>query len=420
VRIWIITQYFHPENFGINQIATNLVDRGHSVTVLSAMPNYPSGEFSPGYGGWRTRRESYDGVSVIRVPVLPRGNASLLRLALNYASYAIVSSITAPFLLRGRADIIFVYQPSPLTVAIPAIVLRWIKRIPVVLWVQDLWPESLTVGNVLPWPFTLALIRKAAGFVYRCCSLILVQSPAYIASVRVLAPNVAIHYLPNSADSQYYPLDPPAAEPPHGLSQGFTVLFAGNIGIAQDFDAILSAAERVRRVPDIQWVIVGEGRRRDWLKSEIIVRKLGDTVHLVDQQRPEAMPPYFAFANALLVTLSQSKVAALTIPAKLQAYLACGRPIIAAVDGEAARIVKASGAGLICEPGRPAALAEAVLELYKMSATERDRMGKAGRKYFEQEFDHKVLMDELEGWLMELKNGHRGCSHNLNARDTTL
>jgi len=405
VKIWIITQYFHPENFGINQVAVDLAKRGHAVTVLSAMPNYPLGTIWPGYRGWRIHRETYCGVSVIRLPVITRGRGTPMRLALNYLSFALVATTAAPFLLRGRADALFVYQPSPLTVAVPAIVVRRVKRIPLILWVQDLWPESLTSSDISPWPITLRLIRQLARFVYRRCSLILVQSRGYIEPIRLLASEVPVRYFPNSADAQFRPLDkPPEIDRHLGLPNGFKVLYAGNIGAGQDFETILSTAERLRHFPEIKWVIVGEGRRKSWVRNEIVARKLGHLFRLVDQQPADLMPLYFAAADGLLVTLLRGEVAALTIPSKLQAYLACGRPIIAAIAGEGAKIVAESGAGLTSEPGNPAALAEAVLTLYNMSPTERANMGKAGRRYFEQEFDQGQLMDKLAGWLADVKH----------------
>lgn len=403
MKIWIITQYFYPENFNINQVAVDLAGRGHQVTVLSGMPNYPSGEFSPGFGGWRVRRDDHNGIAVIRVPVLARGRGTPARLVLNYLSYAIIASIVAPFVLRGRPDAIFVYQPSPLTVAFPAIVLSWIKRSPVVLWVQDLWPESLAAGNLTPSPSLVRIVRRIAGFIYRRCALVLVQSPAYVAPIQALAPQAAIRYFPNSADRQYHPIDAPAgAAELFGLPDGFRVIYAGNVGIAQDFDTIVAAAERLRDRTDIQWVIVGEGRRKGWLRNEIAKRKLGGTFHLIDQQLTDLMPSYFALAHALLVTLSKSPVAAITIPAKVQAYLACGRPIIGAIEGEAAKIVAQSGAGLTCAPGRPAELADTVIALRNKTPAEREQMGKAGRRYFEAEFEQTVLMEKLIGWLTEL------------------
>lgn len=405
MKIWIISQYFHPENFAINQTAVELCKRGHDVTILSGMPNYPSGHFAPGYGGWRIRRETYYGVSVIRIPMIARGRGTRRMLALNYLSYAMVATLAAPFLLRGRADVVFVYQPSPLTVVLPALMMRLIKKTPVVLWIQDLWPESLVAAGALTSTAALKPIRWLARFIYRRCALILVQSPGFIEHVRSLTPpEVAIRYFPNSADSHYFPIEPPAdlsAQP--NLPHGFRVLFAGSIGTAQDFGTLLSAAERLRECPEIQWVVMGEGRRKRWLADQIVARKLEGTVHLIGQQSSERMPYYFALADGLLVMLSPSAVSALTIPSKLQSYLASGRPVIAAIDGEGARIVRESQAGLVCAAGEPAALAEAVLALYGMTPAERERMGAAGNWYFEREFKRGPLMDKLIDWLLELK-----------------
>jgi colanic acid biosynthesis glycosyl transferase WcaI len=402
VRIWIITQYFHPENFGINQVAAALVGRGHAVTVLTGMPNYPSGRFAPAYRWWRVEREVYAGASVVHLPIIPRGDGTAFRLAVNFLSFAAIATISAPFLLRGRPDAIFVYQPSPLTVTFPAMVLSWLRRAPIVLWVQDLWPESLILADIPPSPLVLRIIARVARFVYRRCALILLQSPAYSGPIRAAAPHVPLRYFPNSADPRYRPLDtPPEALRPAELPPGFRVLFAGNIGAAQDFETIVAAAEQVRHVPEIQWVIIGEGRRKEWLQNQITTRKLGGTVHLINPLPSELMPHYFAFAHGLLLTLA-ARVAALTIPTKLQAYLACGRPIIAAIDGEAARILRESGAGLTCEPGNAGALAAVVQTLYQMSPGQRDKMGSAGRRCFEREFALDLLMDRLEQWLIEL------------------
>lgn len=405
VKIWIISQYFYPENFAINQIAVELRSRGHDVAVLSGMPNYPSGQFAPGYGGWRMRRETYHGVSVIRVPMIARGRGTPGMLALNYLSFALVAALAAPFLLRGRADAVFVYQPSPLTVALPALMMRLIKKTPVVLWVQDLWPESLVAANAMTSAPALKLVRWLARFIYRRCALILVQSPGFIECIRNLTPpEIAIRYFPNSADSHYFPIGRPADLGEQSvMPHGFRVLFAGSIGAAQDFGTLLSAAERLRQVPEIKWVIMGGGRRKRWLTDEVAARKLESTIYLIDQQPSERVPHYFALADALLVILSRSTVSALTIPSKLQAYLASGRPVIAAIDGEGAKIVTESRAGLACGAGDPAALADAVLTLYRMTPDERARMGDAGYRYSEQEFKRGPLMDRLIGWLSGLK-----------------
>ena len=406
MRILIVSQYFHPENFGINEIAYGLVDR-HKVTVLTGMPNYPSGRFEPGYGGLRVRRESVRGVSVIRVPVIPRGRATFFLLALNYLSFAITASFLAPFLVREHMDVTFVYQVSPLTVGLPALVLRLFRKIPIVFWVQDIWPETLVAVNSLKSAAVLRAIRWLAVFIYRRCRMILVQSPAYISQIRMLGVSETdIRYFPNAAPNYYRPVLPAQDAPERRfLRKGFNVVFAGNIGLQQDFGTILAAAELLKDVPEIQWAIAGDGRLRRWVAAEIAKRNLQDTCQLLGTLPAKRMPVLFALADTLLITLSPSCISGLTIPSKLQCYLACGRPIVGAVDGETNKIIRASGAGVVCAPGDPAALAEAILALYKLPPAARTVMGMAGRTYFEREFEISSLLEKLSGWLVEAAAG---------------
>jgi len=402
MHVLIVSQYFYPENFAINEIAYGLVNRGHKVTVLTGMPNYPAGHFKPGYGGLRVRREAINGASVIRVPILPRGRESFWLLALNYLSFAFLGSLLAPFIIRERPDVILVYQLSPLTVALPALALRLVKRIPIVLWIQDIWPESLIAVNAMTSSAAVAAIRRLAVFIYRRCRMILVQSPAYISPIRSLDANEDIRYLPNSASSYFRPMIASSDAPERQLlGKGFNVVFTGNIGSQQDPEIILAAAELLRNIPNIHWVIVGEGRLREWVANEIQKRHLSQTCHLVDWLAPERMPVLYALADALLVTLSPSCISGLTIPSKLQCYLACGRPIVGAVDGESKRIIDESGAGLATCSGNLQGLANAVLCLYGMSPQQRQSMGQAARTYYEEHFEWENLLRSLDAYLIE-------------------
>jgi colanic acid biosynthesis glycosyl transferase WcaI len=406
VRVLIISQCFYPENFGINEIAYDLVDHGHTVTVLTGMPNYPAGRIAPGYGGLRVRREMVRGVSVIRVPIFPRGRASFFLLALNYLSFAIMGSLLAPFVVRQRIDVTLVYQLSPLTAGLPALVLRLFKQIPIVFWIQDIWPESLIAVKALNSGVAIEAVRRLAAFIYLRCRIILVQSPAFIAQLRALGlADADIRYLPNTAPDYFRPVLPPPDVPERKLlSDGFNVVFAGNIGSQQDPETILAAAELLRDVREIHWVIVGDGRLREWLASEIAKRNLSDTCRLLERRPAERMPILFGLADALLVILSPSCISGLTIPSKLQCYLACGRPIVGAIDGASRKIIEESGAGLVSPPGRPRALANAVLTLYKMDPVQRAAMGHAARAYFERHFDRSSLFHALSGCLTEASN----------------
>jgi len=412
LKILIVTQYFWPENFRINDLATGLRERGHEVTVYTGKPNYPEGRFFPGYGFFGRAREDYHGIRVIRVPLIPRGAGGRLGLILNFFSFALFGSLLAPFRCQGVFDAILVYEPSPVTVGLPALVLKWIKRAPMLFWVQDLWPETLSATGVVNSRWMLKAVEQLVQFIYRHCDLILVQSRAFMAPVAALGVAAQkTHYFPNSAEKVYRPLAIEASRPsgPESLTGGFRVVFAGNIGAAQDFETILSAADKLRAERGIHWDIIGDGRMQGWVESEIHLRKLGDNVHLLGRHPLESMPRFFALADAMLVTLKRDPVFALTIPSKIQSYLACGRPIIAALDGEGARVIEDSGAGFAVRAGDAGAMAEGVLRLYRMPRQEREAMGQRGRRYFEQHFERELLLSRLEQWMRDLAAG-RACA----------
>jgi colanic acid biosynthesis glycosyl transferase WcaI len=407
MNLLIVSQYFYPENFGVNDVACDLAAKGHAVTVLTGMPNYPTGRIEPKYRGPWVRREIIRGVSVVRVPILPRGQKSYFLLALNYLSFAIIGSLLAPFLLKDRFDVILVYQLSPLTMGLPALVLRFFRCIPVVFWVQDIWPESLVAVTRLKSSIAQNTLRRLAAFIYRRCNMILVQSRAFVLPLRKLGLGDAdIRYLPNSAPDHFRALSMSNDAPEGELLGGrFNVVFAGNIGSQQDPAVLLAAAEVLKGVPDIHWIIIGDGRLRSWTESEIVKRQLSNTCRLLPWQPQERLPALLGLADALLVMLSPSSVSALTVPSKLQCYLALGRPIIAAIDGETSAIVQESGAGLTCPAGYPQALAASVRALYEMSIDERNAMGYLARAYFDQHFSRETLIRSLTACLTEVSEG---------------
>ncbi len=397
MKLLILSQYFWPENFRINDVVEGLASRGHAVTVYTALPNYPSGRFFAGYGWFGPWKETYKGVELRRVPLIPRGNGGPLRLALNYLSHAMMATLLAPF--QGKFDAILVYEPSPMTIGIPARALRALTRAPLVFWVQDLWPESLSATGAVRSRAALALVDRLIKWIYRGCDRVLVQSEAFIPSVEAHGvPRERIRYLPNSAEAFYRKLEP---EPQSELPPGFRVMYAGNIGAAQDFATILVAAERLRGEPRIQWLIFGDGRMRGWVESEVKKRALS-SVHLLGQRPAESMPRYFAHADVLLATLRREPIFAYTIPSKIQSYLACGRPVIAAMEGEGGRIIRSAGAGWAVPPEDPAALAEAVRAASRLARSELDAMGNRGEAWFRSHFDRDQLLSRLEAELAEV------------------
>lgn len=399
MKLLVVSQYFFPENFRINDFVTDMVERGHEVTVLTGLPNYPSGQLYPGYGWTQPWVESYQGARVIRVPLVPRGAAGAIRLVLNYLSFAAFGALGVWLRLRGKFDAVFVFEVSPITVGIPAIVAGRRFKAPILFWVLDLWPESLTAAGGVRSPRILRAVDHLVKWIYRNCARVLVQSRAFVPEIaRHGVSDSNILYFPSWGESLFQPLQQAdsALLPP--LPEGFKVLFAGNVGQAQDLPAVLKAAELLRARTDIHWLIVGDGRMAAWAKEEVHRRGLSQ-VHFLGRHPLETMPHFYAAADALLLSLKREPIFALTIPGKLQSYLACARPILAMLDGEGARIVQEAGAGLSCPAGDANGLAKQVLSLSAMSDSERRAMGLNGREYYEANFDRTRLFDQLESWL---------------------
>jgi glycosyltransferase involved in cell wall biosynthesis len=408
MRILIISQYFWPENFRINDLAIGLKELGHEVTILTGKPNYPGGSFYTGYGFFRKYREDFHGMDLIRVPLIPRGEGGKVRLILNYFSFALFACLLAPFYCRGKYDLIFVCQLSPVTVGLPALLLKKIKKIPIMFWVQDLWPESLSATGAINSKLILRLVKSMVRFIYEGCDNILVQSRAFNPSIEKLGVDgKRILYFPNSAEELYQPAAAGADLPQlTGIPAGFRIMFAGNIGAAQDFPTIIEAASLLKDYPDIHWLIVGDGRMLPWVKNEVLKRHLEDRVHFLGRHPVELMPAFFSWAQVMLVTLKKEPIFALTIPAKIQSYLACARPIIAALDGEGARTVVEAQAGIACAAESPEELAKAVLLMYKTPEAELEIMGRSGREYFARNFERSLLLKQLDGWIMTQRRDH--------------
>lgn len=411
MRLLIFSQYFWPETFGINSLARALAERGQKLSVLTGKPNYPEGRIFEGYTFSGIQRENHDGIEVVRVPLIPRGNRSSLRLALNYLSFILSGYILAPFALRGRRfDIVFVYAPSPLLQALPAIFLAWLKRAPLVVWVQDLWPESLTATGFIHNRFMLRVVEIAVRYIYRHSDLILIQSEAFRSPVSKMTKDARkIRYFPNSADAFFFQhhMEGKESAPSDLVSSirgNFSIVFTGNVGTAQSLETIIGAADRLRDHPEICFFVVGGGSRLGWLEAEVQLRKL-DNIVLVGRLPFSAMPEVLSAASVLLATLSDEPIFAFTIPSKVQAYLAAGRPIIVCMNGEGARVLCEARAGIACGAGDSVALAEAVLQMQRLTPQERAQLGENGRRYFAEQYESGKLVEQLIEYLESLRVG---------------
>lgn len=406
MRTLIVSQYFWPESFRINDVAKTLVEKGVEVEVLTCKPNYPSGKTLLGYPAWKCQQEIHEGAQIHRIPFFPRGN-SAWRLGLNYFSFIVSSLFFAPWMLRKKKfDVIFVYAPSPILQAIPAIFLGWLKGCPVVLWVQDLWPESLSATGYVQNRWVLKLVEQVVRFIYRHVDLLLVQSRAFEAPVRALAAGTPIEYYPNSVDEAFAMAITNEVPIISGLGEGFSVMFAGNIGMAQAVGVIVEAASLLKSYRDIHFIVLGDGSSRQWMLKEAEKRSLKN-LHLPGRFPIETMPGFMQKASVLLVTLTDQSIFAATVPNKVQAYLAAGKPIIACLNGEGARLVVEAGAGLATPAEDAKALAETILQLYSLTPVERKNMGENGRQYFQKHFNHDHLVDQLIGYLQSVSQSDK-------------
>ena len=396
MRILIVTQYFWPENFKINDIALALKERGHEVLILTGKPNYPNGKFSKGYTFFNKRIDFWNGIKIYRSPIIPRGKGKGIQLFVNYTSFAIFSSIKLLF-IKNKFDKIFVYEPSPITVGIPGIVAKYKFNAPLYFWAQDLWPESISAAGGIKNKSVIAVLDWLTRFIYKHSKKVLVQSKAFIPYI--LNQNVEkdkLVYYPNSTENYYHELSTDH-ELLKTLPKGIKLMFAGNIGEAQSFDTLLKAASILKKeLIDVKWIILGDGRMKDYVNQKIKELNLGDNFFLLGVFPSTEMPKYFSCADALIVSLKKDPIFALTIPSKIQSYLACGKPIITSLDGEGSKIIEEANAGFTSASEDCEGLVSNIKKFLTLSNEEQKILGQNGRAYFNIEFEREILVDRLE------------------------
>ncbi len=418
MRILVVTQYFWPESFRITEVVQTLLGLECDVTVLTGQPNYPEGKTFAGYRatGCGVQRHPSEGFDIYRVPQVPRGGGSGLRLALNYVSFILSACTFGLWLLRGKkVDVVFVYAPSPILQVIAGIVVAKVKGCAVVTWVQDLWPESLAVTGFVQNRHLLGMVRRVVRWIYQHNDLLLVQSRSFVEPVQSLAGGTHVIYYPNPGELAFD--RSPVTLSPLALDGGFNVVFAGNLGTVQALDTVLDAAEMLLDVPRLKIVLVGSGSRSAWLESQIADRGLHN-VRLAGRFPPDVMPSILAQASALLVSLARNSTLSQTVPAKIQAYLAAAKPVIASLDGEGAAIVREAKAGITCPAEDSLALADAIRTMSALSPTVLGQYGVAARSYYERHFHPKVLAKTLAGCFWELmRRDQRETSRSISRTD---
>lgn len=395
MKILVVCQYFHPEEFKVNELVEGLVKRGNEVTVLTGKPTYPRGPYPKGYKFWGVQKEEYKGAKIIRLPELTRGKGGAVGVAKSLFSFLISSTWYAKH-HDIEADAILCFQLSPVTMANAALIYKKKLNVKLVHWVQDLWPESVTATTPIKGGPIIKMLDKFVTTVYRKSDVILVQSKSFRESICSKGDfESKLVFAPNWAESTFISADTSidAGFPLQPTEDEFRVMFAGNIGEAQDFSNIIKAANLTKDCSKIKWIVVGDGRARE--NSEKEVKRLGleDTVKFLGRYPVTDMPKFFAQADAMLVSLTNQFIFSLTIPSKTQAYMASGKPILTMLNGAGNSVVEEAKCGLTANSEDYQKLSENVKKMYAMSKEELAEMGKNAKDYYDKYFEKEMVID---------------------------
>lgn len=392
-HILVISQYFYPEQFRINDMCMEWVKRGYKVTVVTGIPNYPQGEFYKGYGWFKRRRESWNGIDIIRIPLIARGHSSI-GLALNYLSFVVTGFFWSHFACL-KADYVFTFEVSPMTQALLGVWYSKRRKIPNYLYVQDLWPENVEIVTGIHSKAILGPVGKMVDYIYKRCNTIFATSPSFVEDIKKRCSTADVQYLPQYAEDFYKPSN--HSESVEG--RPFTIAFTGNIGKAQGLEILPKTAALLKNKVNVNFTIVGDGRNKDELLQQIEQNGVQDMFSMVGRVPPESIPGILAKCDAAFISFMDTPLFAKTIPAKLQSYMACGMPIVASACGETERIVNEAQCGICAPIGNEDALAKAIIGL--ISRTDLATMGENAVRYSSANFDKKMLMDGLEKFWNE-------------------
>ena len=406
MKLLIISQYFWPENFRVNELAEELTELGHKLTILTGYPNYPEGEIYKEFKRNKFNFKNFKGVEIIRVPILPR-KKNKLNLLLNYMSFLSNSILLGYFKLRGKNfDAIITYQLSPVTVGITSAFFSFIKNCPNILWILDLWPDTLVALNILKRKWQIKIFKVLVNWIYSRCDIILAQSKSILSEINNYSSikNNA-YYFPSWGESDLF-FKSKAPAPEVKLKNIFTIMFAGNIGEAQDFPNIIKAVKylSLQNIDCFRLVIIGEGSKKEWLKKEIKRLDIEKYFEIHKSYPFKRMGSFFQHADVLLVSLQNKKVFNMTIPGKVQFYLSSGVPIIGMICGEGAKVIRESKAGFVCDSGDYLSLSKIIEKTLQLNKKDLKNIGLNGKEYAEKVFSKTKLITKLNKILIKTSN----------------
>ena len=411
MKILFVCQYFYPEVFRGNDTAFHWAEKGHDVHVVCGIPNYPDGVFHEGYGLFKRRHEVVNGVKVTRLPIIPRGHNKIM-LMLNYFSYLIVAWVWMLFhAMFHKYDRVFVQQLSPVMMSAPGVLYKRIRKVPLYTWVLDLWPESLTAAGGINNKYVLGFFKWFVKSEYKNSDKILISSRSFEKSILEYGDyKDKIVYYPqwsdgsDSGELKDESLESVKQVESSGvLKSGFKLMFAGAVGEAHGFECTMQAALLTKEHKDIKWIIVGDGRRLDWVKDFVKQNELEETVFTLGRFPAETMPWFFKQADVMLVTLSDDPLFKLYAPAKISSYMAAAKPIIAVLNGEGAEVIKDANCGWTLPAGDAAGFAKLALDLSQMDKTVLEEKGQNALKYYNAHFVKEKCLAKLDE-MMGLKN----------------
>lgn len=399
-HILVISQYFYPEQFRINDICSEWVKRGYKVTVITGIPNYPQGKYYKGYGLFSKRKETYNGIEIIRLPIIPRGKTSIM-MVLNYISF-VISGFFWKLFARLKADHVFIFEVSPMTQALLGVWYAKRRKIPCFLYVQDLWPENIEIVTGIRNKHILGSIGKMVDYIYARCSRIFTTSNSFVTAIEKRGvPKDKITYWPQFAEDFYQPTCKTKVDeiPEDGA---FNIIFAGNIGTAQGLNILPKTAQLLKEQnKNVRFNIVGDGRYKNDFIKLVAENGVDDMFNFIDKQPALRIPELLAVNDAALITLTASPLFSMTIPAKLQSYMACGIPIIASTDGETQDIIRDAKAGICSPAGSPDILAEKIVQMASLNSDDLRQMAQNAQNYYQTHFNKKNLLNIMDEYFAE-------------------
>jgi colanic acid biosynthesis glycosyl transferase WcaI len=404
LKILIVTQYFWPEQFRINEIAEDFLKRGYTVDVITGEPNYPDGKIYNEYKKNKKKFTKFFKVNIFRVPIVTRGDASPTRLLLNYLSFVFSAIFIGSYKLRNRNyDIIFTFATSPITSALPSIFFSFIKNAKHVIWILDIWPYILKELNIIRNKHLFFIIEKIVDFIYDKSDLILAQSKSFkeIILTRVKNKEKVIYFPSWSEDLQK--ISKFNAGNNEALNKNkFNIVFTGNVGEAQNFDNIVKAADILKGHDNIQWIIVGTGRKLEEI-NKLIKKKKISNFYILGHKSISEILYYHQIASILLISLSPGKYLSSTIPGKFQTYLRSNKFILGFISGETAKLIEETNLGVHVDPSDPKLLAKTIINLSENpKKINKIFFRNIGTKYVEKYFNKEVLLKKLSFDLIQI------------------